>query len=303
MSSVDDLVIFVEVVKAGSFTEAARRLGMTPSGVSKRISKFEYRLNARLFNRTTRKISLTHAGTLLFEKGSNIVDYVGEAESSLTELALAPRGQLRIAISDAGAKEILVPFLTEFLEKYDELQVQLIPGDGEIDLLEHRADIAFRFEKPANSSFVFKKLIDDPWVICASPDYLDKHGKPLSPAELHKHKTLFIQSYGRSTQKWEFNIDGYATDIPLSPCFSSIGLVVKEATLAGIGIARLANFLVHSDIQSGALVKLLPSYYLKNERSIYLVYPSRQYLSPKVRVFIDELEEFITKNKRTHTNT
>jgi DNA-binding transcriptional LysR family regulator len=298
MNSISDLTTFVEIVRAGSFVAAAKKLGVTPSGVSKKISRFEQRLGTRLFNRTTRSISLTDAGDLLFSRGSNILDYVDEAESLLKDLSSRPRGTLRIAASDAFAKEVLVPFLTLFSNKYQDLHIDIVPGDGEIDLLDNRIDVAIRFDQPNTESFVSRKLIDDPWVICASPCYLEAHGTPWTPNDLHQHQCLLIRSPSRSSKRWQFRTsettenNSTRYEIEISPTLSGIGLVVKEAAIMGMGVARLARFLVHAELDKKTLVPLLTDFAVDNQRAIYFVYPNRQYLPLKVRLFIDELHNF-----------
>jgi DNA-binding transcriptional LysR family regulator len=295
MNSISDLATFVEVVRAGSFVGAAQRLRMSPSGVSKKISRFENRLEVRLFNRTTRSLSLTDVGDLLFSRGCDILDSVDEAENLVKELSTNPRGTLRIAASDAFSKEILVPFLSQFIHNYPDLHTQILPADGDIDLLDNRIDVAIRFDRPTNSSFISRKLINDPWVICASPDYIKSYGMPGKPSDLKQHRTMLIRAYGRENNRWQFSEGGAISEVALEPVFSGIGLVVKEAALNNIGIARLAQFLVHSELKNNRLVPLLQDYMKADERAIHIVYPNRQYLPLKVRVFIDQLSLFISQ--------
>jgi len=296
MESISDLGVFVAVVRAGSFVGAANKLGMTSSGVSKKISRFEQRLEVRLFNRTTRSLSLTDAGSLLFTRGGEILDSVEETEQLVKELSLSPKGTLRVAASDAFATLILVPFLRSFLEKYPDLHAQIIPGDGKIDLLDQRVDVAIRFESPKHTSFISKKLIDDPWVVCASPNYLSAVGTPTDPSDIQNHRVLSISTLNEESNSWQFSSASIVQEITINPVFSGIGLVVKEAALNGLGIARLAKFLVHSEIQNGALQPLLEEYMPAAQRAIHIVYPNRQYLPLKVRLFIDELEAFVHKH-------
>ena len=298
MNSISDLATFVEVVRAGSFVRAAQKLRMSPSGVSKKISRFEDRLKVRLFNRTTRSLSLTDAGDLLFFRGNDILDSVNEAENLVKELSTNPSGILRIAASDAFSKEILIPFLSDFLHSYPEVHTQIIPADGDINLLDNRIDVAIRFERPSKSSFISRKLIDDPWVVRASPEYIETYGVPHKPNDLKQHRTLLIRAYGQESNRWKFSRDGDISEVEIEPVFSGIGLVVKEAALNDMGIARLAQFLVHSELKKNKLVPLLQNYMKADERAIHVVYPNRQYLPLKVRVFIDELSLFISRQYR-----
>lgn len=296
MDSINDLATFVEVVRAGSFVGAARKLRMTPSGVSKKIARFEQRLDTRLFNRTTRSLSLTDAGDLLFSRGHEILDYVDEAENLLKELGANPKGTLRIAASDAFATEVLIPFLNQFSNRYTELHIEIVPGDGEVDLLDNRIDVAMRFDRPTSSSFVARKLIDDPWVICASPSYLERYGTPTAPHELDQHRLLLIRSHRADSRKWQFQKNKTPFEVELEPVLTGIGLVVKEAALNGMGVARLARFLVHSELRKNELTPLLADHMRYDRRAIHFVYPNRQYLPLKVRLFIDELHNFVSDN-------
>lgn len=296
MDSISEMTVFAEVVQAGSFVGAARRLGLTASGVSRKIGRFEQRLGVRLFNRTTRSLSLTEPGEALFQRSSHILDSIEAAEGLVRDLGAAPKGTLRVAASDAFALLVLVPFLRGFLERYDGLSVTLVQGDGPIDLLGQRVDVAIRFEQPSHSSFITRKLIDDPWILCASPDYLRAYGRPETPAELQEHRCLTIHARGRTTNRWRFRGDtGRDETLVVESAFSGIGLAVKAAALQGLGIARLAHFLVWPEVEAGLLVPLLTGFWPKEERAIHAVYPNRQYLPSKTRVFIDELGAYTAR--------
>ena len=290
MDAISDMAVFSEVVQSGSFVGAARNLGFTASGVSRKISRFEQRLGARLFNRTTRTLALTEAGDALYERCLDILDSVEAAEAIVRDLSAAPRGVLRVAASNAFAVEVLVPFLDDFLPQYPELSVTLVQGDGDIDLLEERVDVALRFEPPTHTSFIARKLIDDPWLICAAPDYVQRAGTPTTPAELAQHRCLTIHARGNTIDAWTFRSQsGEAEYVKVTSALSGIGLAMKTAALQGLGVARLAHFLVCADIHAGRLVPLLNDYWYPDKRAIYFVYPNRQYLPSKVRVFIDQL--------------
>ena len=260
---------------------------MTPSGVSKRFSRFEERLQVRLLNRTTRSLSLTESGEELYQRAALILDAIDDAESQARALSRTPSGKIRVACSDALALLVVVPMLSEFRDAYPELSVSLIQGDGPLDLLAEKVDLAIRFERPEHTSFVAKRLVDDPWVICASPDYLNRFGEPQEPAELLAHRCLTIEARMQENNLWEFERE----EITVRSVFSGIGLVVREAALAGLGIARLARFLVSEDIAAGRLAPLLESRMPKSDRAVYAVYPNREFLPAKVRVFIDALEK------------
>ena len=287
METANDLYLFSEIVKRGSFVAAAHQLKMTPSGVSKRLGRFEKRLGVRLFNRTTRSLGLTEAGTALYEKAQVILDAIEDAEGQARALTLSPVGRIRVACSDAIALQVIVPMLPSLAERYPDLRVTLMQGDGPLDLVAENVDLAIRFEKPVHSSFVARRLVADPWVVCASPEYIKASGRPESPSDLVDHRCMTIEARMHETNLWDFADEQVAID----GVFSGIGLVVREAARAGLGVARLARFLVDDDIRSGRLVPLLESHMPTSDRSIYAVYPNREFLPTKVRVFIDALEE------------
>lgn len=294
MDSISDLYVFCEIVKSGSFVGAAERMNMTPSGVSKKLSRFEARLKVRLLNRTTRTLALTEAGRDLNARGLVILSSIEEAESRAKNASLTPRGRLRIACSDAFAIHVLAPMLGTFQERYPEVSVTLLQGDGPLDMLEERVDVAIRFERPSNAAFVAKRLVQDPWIICASPSYLSQFGTPQQPKDLKSHRCLTIHARDQLVDTWSFTQGDTVEEIKVDGWFSGIGLVVKAAAMEGLGIARLATFLVKKEIELGRLTPLLPEMISDDQRSIYAVYPHREFLPLKVRIFIDELEKVVS---------
>jgi len=295
MDVLSDLHVFQEVVEAGSFVKAAQRLEMTPSGVSKRLSRYESRLGIRLLNRTTRSLSLTEAGESLYARGRMILAEVLLAEEASRNATAMPRGDLRVSCSDAFALEVLVPTLSLFHAQFPDVSVTVLQGDGPIDVVEERIDVAIRFERPTNSDFVAVPLVDDPWVVCASPSYLDHYGLPEEPVDLASHRCMTIRARDVERDKWEFNVGGEDRTVQVESVFSGIGAVVKAAALTGLGVARLARFLVRDDIIHGHLVELLGKYAPVSQRSIYVVYPHREFVPLKVRLLVEHL--------RTHFGT
>ncbi|GAB5487328.1 MAG: LysR family transcriptional regulator [Parasphingorhabdus sp.] len=287
-----EMRVFSEVVKAGSFVDAGHVLGLSPSAVSKKIARFEKRLEARLFNRTTRSLSLTEAGQLLFERSENILSAIENTEDAIRNFHALPTGVLRVAASDALSVEVLVPFLKGFADIYPDISVLLVQGDGGIDLLKEGVDVALLFERPTETSFIARKLIDDPWVVCASPKYLESFGHPESPADLKNHRCLAIHAKGKTNDRWEFQ---NGQSVKIDSCLSGIGLTIKTATLQAMGIARLARFLVHSELQQGTLTPIFAEELKDENRAIFAVYPNREYLPKKTRVFVDSFESYIKR--------
>ncbi len=295
MDPLSDLHILVRVADAGSFAAAAQQLNASPSSVSKRISRMENRLGVRLFNRTTRSLAITEAGRTLYQRGQDIVDALKDAEAEVKNLSVTPQGRLRVACSNAFAMQVLLPQMPTFRQAYPEVTVTLVQGDGPVDLIQEEIDVAIRFEPPGFADFVATKLMPDPWVICASPQYLRQHGHPQTPQDLRNHQCLTIYARTQDSTSWTFHEQGTAYDVEVPSVFSAIGLMVKQAALEHMGVARLANFLVADALASGALVPLLDTYLDKSSRWIYAVYPNRQYLPLKVRVFIDAVRNTLAQ--------
>jgi len=289
MNSIAELMVFAAVVEAGSFVKAADQLELTPSGISRKISRFEERLQVRLFNRTTRTLSLTEAGALLHERSLEILASIENAENTARDLTNSPTGKLRIAASDALSVQVIVPFLKKFSDLYPRLSILLIPSDGGIDMLNERIDVALMFHVPKETSFIASKLIDDPWLLCASPDYLALHGIPKHPNDLLNHRCLSIHAGGATNDYWVFNSNGSDQTIQVKSAVAGIGLTMKQAALEGLGVARLAHFLVCKEIMEGKLIPIMNEYIKWDNRALYAVYANREYLPSKSRVFLDEI--------------
>lgn len=290
LDSSSGLALFNQVVRSGSFVGAADALELTPSAVSKGISRLENRLGVRLLHRSTRSLRLTEAGAELLKRSESILAAVREAEAVVTDLANEPQGELSVSCSDAFAALVIVPMLEQFQQRYPRVRVHLAQGDGPIDLLHEPFDVAVRFEVPTPRGLGITRLIDDPWVLCASPEYLEVMGQPEKPAELRHHRCLVIRARGVADDQWVFHRRRRLV-VPVNPVFSGIGMVVKEAALRGLGIARLAHFLVADRLASGDLVPLLTSYAMDDGRAIYAVTPDVDRVPAKSRAFIDSLAQ------------
>ena len=294
MDALSDLHVFQEIVDAGSFVGASRRLEMTSSGVSKRLSRYESRLGIRLLNRTTRSLSLTEAGETLYARGRLIMAEVAQAELASKSTATAPQGNVRVSCSDAFALHALVPLLNAFHAQYPQVSVTVLQGDGPIDMIGERVDLAVRFERPKQPDFVALRLCDDPWVVCASPEYLAAAGTPKTPEDLSLHRCLTIRARDVENDRWAFTVGNENRTITVNSVFSGIGAVVKAAALNGLGIARLARFLAEDSLQSGALVELLKVYEPTSDRAIHIVYPHREFVPLKVRLLVDHLRVYFS---------
>lgn len=287
MDRLGEMTMFARTVEEGSFSAAARALKLTPSAVSKQVSRLEDRLGARLLSRTTRRLSLTEEGRAFHARCVQILAEIEEAETAVTELHAAPRGTLRVAAAVAFFSHRVMPLLPEFLERYPEVHFDLVMTDREVDMVDERIDAAIRFGRPRELTLIARELTVSRRVICASPAYLARHGTPKTPADLARHNCLTL-STRPEFNVWEFGerpedhlrVTG---NVELNQADA-----LYDACLAGIGLARVAGYLVDDDIKAGRLVPVLTGQ-LKEASTLYVVYPHRRHLSPKVRAFVDFL--------------
>jgi DNA-binding transcriptional LysR family regulator len=290
---VGEMAVFVRVVRDGSFSAAARQLGLTPSAVSKRLSRLEDRLGARLLNRTTRSLGLTEVGEAFHERCLRILADVEEAEGAVTKLHAAPRGTLRVSASIAFGQRQIVPLIPEFLGRYTDLRVELTMTDRLIDLVDEGVDVAVRVSSPPDSSMIARKLAPERRIVCAAPSYLERFGAPRTPDDLADHNCLTYSTL--SADEWHFSGVRRARAVAAQGNFAANGgEAMREVALAGLGLVRLAAFLIGPDIRAGRLKPLLEKFERPQDSAIYAVYPHRQHLSPKVRAFVDFLVEKMT---------
>lgn len=293
MDSLSDVAVFVAVVDEGSFTKAAERLQLSRSVISKYVSRLESRLGARLLNRTTRRLSLTEAGQVFYQRSRRGLDDIAEAEAEVSRLQGTPRGVLRVNTPMSFGILHIAPWLPEFAELHPDLTVQMSMSDRKLDVIDEGFDVSVRISELPDSSLIARRLATCRHSIVASPSYLQRHGTPRTPADLAQHQTL-TYSLQQSSQAWHFLApDGETTSIPIQPRLQvDNSLALREALRGGMGISRTPTFLVGDDIQQGRLTPLLNGY-TTLEVSIYLVYPERRHLSPKVRAFVDFMADKI----------
>lgn len=294
MDIATQMMIFARAVQAGGFSAAARALDLTPSAVSKQISRLEDRLGVRLLNRTTRHVSLTEEGRAFYERAARITADIEDAAESVSALQGHVQGTLRVASTVAFAKHLMLPLIPEFLRRYPELRVMLEVTDRAVDLVDEGVDVAIRFtEQLTDPSLVARQLAINRRVICAAPSYIEAHGVPQTPDDLLKHNCLSLYTVS-SFNDWDFDApEGNRVLHVVGNFETNSADALYHAALAGLGIARLSTFLVGPDLKAGRLVRLLPKY-VHEKASILAVYPHRRHLSPKVRAFVDFLVEKFT---------
>jgi DNA-binding transcriptional LysR family regulator len=288
MDRLTSLAAFVRVVDSGGFSAAGRRLEMSTTMVSNHVRALEERLGARLLNRTTRKVSLTEVGQVYYDRATQILADIEQADDIAGALQSTPRGTLRIYTA-SHVVPFVAPVVAEFLNHYPDVKVDLNMGERLIDVIDEGFDVAIRLTPPPDSSLIVRSLATWRHVLCCSPSYLDRHGRLQQLSELTEHNCLRHVFYPFGDE-WHF-VDraGLPATVRVSGnLICNSGEILRKAALDGIGVSMAAGFLIHDDLEAGRLVRLLPEYRTV-ELTMNAVYPHRHHLSAKVRTFIDML--------------
>jgi DNA-binding transcriptional LysR family regulator len=286
-----DMVAFVRAVERGGFSAAARDLGLTPSAVSKLVTRLEGRLGVRLLNRTTRSLALTPEGEAFFHRSQRILADIAEAEEEVGRSRSRPRGLLRVNVGTPFGMHQLVPALPEFLARHPEVQVELTLTDRVVDLVEEGADLGIRMGTLPDSSLVARRIVDLERVICAAPSYLRRHGTPREPADLLAHNCLNMVN-APALRRWPFQGRGGVEHVEVSGNTSATSAdALLALAVRGLGVVRLADVIVGPAIGEGLLVPLLGDVHLREAVPLHAVYPHGRHRSPRLVAMIDFLVE------------
>jgi DNA-binding transcriptional LysR family regulator len=285
-----DMEVFATVIERGSFSAAARVLGLSPSAVSRIIAGIEARLGVRLVTRTTRALAVTPEGEAYHHAARRILQDLSEAEHAICNQG-APRGRLRVSSTLAHGRLVLVPLLGEFLERYPHIKVDISLTDAKIDLVEERADVAIRFGPLPDSNLMARHLGGSGRSIVASPAYLARHGTPEEPEDLLRHNCIGF-NFRRADPDWPFRRDGrdFALDV-IGNIEANNGETVVQLACEGVGIARVGTFHVADHIAAGRLVSLLDAFNPGDREQIHALFVGGTTMPARVRVFIDYLVE------------
>lgn len=292
MSRIGEVETFITVVDAGSFSAAARSLGVSKSHVSKILSRLEERLGARLLNRTTRHLGMTDIGQDFYDRGQAVLAQLEEAERAVTALQTEPRGTLRLSGPLTFGVKHLTPAVAQFMLKWPHLRVDMHLDDRRVDLMAEGFDLAVRIvHQLDDSSFIARRLGRVRARIWASEAYLARRGAPRTPEDLKDHDCL-IYSYQRNGPTWPLvDAAGKTTMVRVDgPLEINNGEALMQAAVDGLGLVISPDFISHETVRAGKLRPVLPGWSLP-DNSIWAVYPHNRHLSAKVRLFIDALSE------------
>jgi DNA-binding transcriptional LysR family regulator len=286
MAETLELEVFHCVVKHSSYAKAADELSLSPSGVSRIVSRLEERLGARLMQRTTRKLSLTEAGAAFYARTVQVLTDLAEAEAEAREATLRPRGMLRVTASVVFGMMHVAPLFESLMRQYPELSVDLSLTDRFVDLIEEGIDLAFRIGALPDSQLVARRLCTNHRVLVASKSYLDEHGTPTQPSDLARHDCLVFTSFTRP-REWRLQgPDGPASVIVNTRFASNNPSVLTDTAKRGLGITLGATLAIAPALLAGELVRVLPQYEFEPS-AIFAIFPSARQLSTKVRATVD----------------
>jgi DNA-binding transcriptional LysR family regulator len=290
MNKLLQMQVFAEVVRAGSFVSAAEGLGISKAAVSRHVGELEARLNVRLLQRTTRRLSLTEEGQVFHARCIEVLASVGEAEDEVSSQTGTASGQLRISAPTTFGVRHLAPLWGAFRQRHPKVTLDITLADRVVDLVEEGYDLAVRIGRLADSSLVSRKLATTRMVLCASPRYLKAHGTPTHPHDLAGHSVL-AYSYWSDKDEWQFAGPEGPVSVRTQPWLNTnSGDTCRAAALADQGVVLQPSFLVDEDLAAGTLVELMPEFKAV-QLGIYAVYPTRKHVPAKVRVLIEFLAE------------
>jgi DNA-binding transcriptional LysR family regulator len=290
MQNLNDMVTFARVVEAGGFSEAARQMGVSKSGVSKSIAKLELSLGVRLLNRSTRGLSLTEIGAAFHEHCIRITEEAAQAAEVVGRLQSEPRGVLRVTAPVAFGRLHVAPAVAEYLSRYPRLKLDMTITDRMVDLVSEGYDVAIRIRREPSLHVVARELAPVRRVVCATPEYFERRGIPTVPHDLTEHNCLHYTHFGTQGE-WRFQSAGGEIVVPVK---GSLRIddddTLAQAVLSGLGIAMLPTFIIGRELQAGRLRSVL-SDYVPLERRIYAVHLPNVRLPVKIRAFIDFLQD------------
>jgi len=292
MDKLHAMRVFIRVVEANSFSKAADTLGLPRASVTTTIQNLEASLGVRLLQRTTRRLSLTMEGAAYFEGASRILSELEEVESSFTNSRTSPRGRLRVDMPGSIGRLVIIPSMQEFHRRYPDVELMIGLGDRPIDLVQEGVDCVIRVGDLQDSSLIARRVGALPRVTCASPAYLEAHGRPEAIEDLDGHRA--VNYFGSRTGRvvaMSFERDGDVREVSMQGIVSvDDSDAYVRCGLEGLGLIQPARFMVLPHLRMGTLVEVLPEW-RPRAMPVSAVYPHNRHLSPKVRVFVDWVAE------------
>ena len=284
-----EMAIFQRVAERGSFAGAADDVGLSPSAVAKLVTRLETRLGVRLINRTTRRLSLTTEGEIYLERAREILAAIETAEAEISSARLTPRGHLRVHALPFIAARLLAPVLPDFLTRYPQITFDFMVTNRIVDIIGENVDISLRIGALNDSALVARKIVALPRIVCASPSYLARHGRPAKPADLADHSCLTL-SRNPGSATWPFRVDGKLVQVQVNgPVSADSTAMLLGLAVQGAGILRLSEHVVAEAIQKGELEPVLQKVQDPEQYPLWALLPPGRNQAPKVKAFLDFL--------------
>jgi DNA-binding transcriptional LysR family regulator len=292
MDPAGDISLFLRIFDSGSISAAARSLGLSVAVTSQRLKRLEQDLGVRLFQRTTRQLHPTPEGLVLAEQGRALVQDLEALTHGLREAGTGVAGLLRLTTSSTFGRQYLSPLLPDFLARHPKLRISVDLNDQRHDLVAAGFDLAIRIGALDDSSLVARRLANNRRVLCASPEYLRRHGAPQTPEDLRRHECLLLISKQGRGDHWQLSDRyGHQTSVRVAGRVEcNQGELLRDAAVAGLGIAMHSVWHVHEDLRSGRLQRVLPEHELP-DTGIHALMPQRRLVPPRVRAFVDFMTE------------
>jgi DNA-binding transcriptional LysR family regulator len=291
MDRLSEMEAFATVVDQGSYTGAARRLGVSKSSISKHISALEGRLGATLLNRTTRRVSPTEIGLAYYDRARRVLNDAGEADAIVNATQSEPSGPLRVSVATDFAVQHLPALMSEFLRQFPKVTVEIVLNNRRVDLMSEGFDLAVWVGEPQDASLRARKLCNSHYRLVASPSYFQSHGRPMGIDDLNEHRLLHTTAQS-GTIGWKLaSQNGEVHRVQAPGCLVvNDGQSLLKAAISGLGIAYLPDYVFASALKEGLLEEALPSL-PHREEGIYAVYPASRITPPKLRAFVDVLSD------------
>ena len=289
MSNANDLSLFALVVEAKSFNKAAQVAGISTPAISKRITKLENDLGVQLLYRTTRRLSLTEPGQVLYQHAKNINRQVIDAVSAVSNFSQGLSGIIKMTVPPISGELLLAEIVAEFCQKHPNLTIDMRLENEFIDLVKEGLDLAIRTGVLEDSSLIAKPLIESNWIVCCAPSYIEKFGQVTNIEQLQQHNCLVYTYQSKGALDWRFTKEGEALHVRISGNFATNNSqALRKAALAGCGITYIPRCSVYEDLIHGKLIELLPDYRPRS-LGIYAVYPYTRHQPEKIRLLIEHI--------------
>jgi DNA-binding transcriptional LysR family regulator len=283
---VAELQLFVEIVRAGNLSAAARALNSSPAAMSRGLTALESRLGVRLVTRTSRSFELTEEGQLFHERCARIVADIADAEAEASSKGAAVKGMLRLGAPMEIGRRLVAPLITEFREKFPDVQVHLVLADSGLDVIDDGLDVVLRVGLPSDSSVIARKVLTAKRITCGSPAYFKVHGTPAKPSDLLEHDCIQLVRGRRVMDAWVFQEQGKRFEVVVNGTLSTTsGEVVHDWVRAGKGIALKADWDLQAELREGSIIRCLSDYWC-DEINLFALCANRRHLSPRIRAFL-----------------